>query len=41
MLYLEARELETLKDFLVLTVENLKQRLNDIVNDKEDMNALH
>ena len=41
MLYLEARELETLKDFLVLTVENLKQRLNDMVNDKEDMNALH
>ena len=41
MLYLEARELETLKDFFVLTVENLKQRLNDMVNDKEDMNALH
>lgn len=41
MLYSEARELETLKDFLVLTVENLKQRLNDLINEKEDMNALH
>ena len=33
--------METLKDFLVLTVENLKERLNDMINEKEDMNAIH
>ena len=40
-LYLETRELEALKDFLVMTVENLKQKLNDLTNEKEDMTAIH
>ncbi|TNV83639.1 hypothetical protein FGO68_gene2577 [Halteria grandinella] len=40
-LYLEAQELEALKDFLVKTVENLKQRVHDLVNEKEDLSAMH
>lgn len=40
-MYLEAQELEALKDFLVKTVENLKQRVHDLVNEKEDLSAMH
>ena len=40
-LYTETRELESLKDFLVLTIDTLKQRLNDLINEKEDMSAIH
>ncbi len=41
LLYDETRELETLKDFLVITVDNLKQRLHELINEKEDMSAMH
>ena len=26
---------------MVVTVDNLKQRLNDLINEKEDMSAIH
>ena len=39
-LYIETRELEVLKDFLVNTVENLKLKLKDLINVKEDMSAM-
>jgi hypothetical protein len=37
----ESLELEVLKDFLVGTIENLKQCVNDLNNEKEDMTAIH
>ena len=40
-LYIEARELEILRDFLVLRVENLKLRVHELLNEKEDMAAIH
>ena len=40
-LFTEAQELETLKDFLVMRVENLKLRVNELLNEKEDMAAIH
>lgn len=30
-----------MKDFLVNTVDTLKQRLTDLTNEKEDMTAIH
>lgn len=41
LLLSEAKELITLKDFLVITVENLKQRIHDLMNEKEDLAAMH
>jgi len=40
-LYIEARELEILRDFLVMRVENLKLRVHELLNEKEDMMAMH
>ncbi|CDW79000.1 UNKNOWN [Stylonychia lemnae] len=40
-LYIESRELEILRDFLVLRVENMKLRIEDLLNQKEDMAAIH
>ncbi len=40
-LYIESRELEILRDFLVLRVENLKLRVHELLNEKEDMAAIH
>lgn len=40
-LYIESRELEILRDFLVLRVENLKLRVHELLNEKEDMVAMH
>jgi len=40
-LHQETRELESLKDFLVNTIDNLKQKLSDLANEKEDMTAIH
>jgi hypothetical protein len=34
-------ELHLLKSFLVVMIENLKTRVNDLLNDKEDMLAMH
>lgn len=41
LLLSEAKELTQLKDFLVITVENLKQRVHDLMNEKEDLAAMH
>ncbi len=41
MLYVESRELEVLRDFLVLRVETLKLRVHELLNEKEDMAAIH
>ena len=38
---MEQRELELLRDFLVLRVENMKLRIEDLLNQKEDMAAIH
>lgn len=38
---MEAKELDILKDFLVLRIENLKLRINELLNEKEDMAAIH
>lgn len=40
-LYVDARELEILKDFLTLKMENLKLRVHELLNEKEDMTAIH
>ena len=40
-LYVESRELEWLKDFLVLRVETLKLRMHELLNEKEDLSAIH
>lgn len=40
-LYVESRELEVLRDFLVLRVETLKLRVHELLNEKEDMVAIH
>jgi hypothetical protein len=37
----ESRELEVLRDFLVLRVETLKLRVHELLNEKEDMAAIH
>lgn len=38
---MESRELEVLRDFLVLRVETLKLRVHELLNEKEDMAAIH
>jgi hypothetical protein len=40
-LYVECKELEILKDFFVLRQENLKLRVHELLNEKEDMAAIH
>jgi len=40
-LHQETSELHLLKSFLVITVENLKLKVNDLLNEKEDMIAIH
>ena len=37
----DCTELHLLKSFLVVMVENMKTRVNDLMNDKEDMVAMH
>lgn len=37
----DCTELHLLKSFLVVMVENIKTRVNDLMNDKEDMVAMH
>ena len=37
----EANELHLLKSFMILSVENLKLRVNELSNEKEDMVAIH
>ncbi len=34
-------ELQVLKSFLVVMIENLKTKVNDLLNEKEDMFAMH
>ena len=40
-IYIEAKELEILKEFLVVRLENLKIRVHELLNEKEDMAAMH
>ena len=37
----ESSELHLLKSFLVLSVENMKLKVNELLNEKEDMTAIH
>ena len=37
----ETTELHLLKSFLVVNLENLKTRHNELMNEKEDMQAMH
>jgi len=39
--YVEAKELEILKDFFTFRVENLKLRVHELLNEKEDLAAVH
>ena len=37
----EASELHLLKSFMILSLENLKLKVNELMNEKEDMIAMH
>jgi hypothetical protein len=36
-----AKELEILKDFFTMRIENLKLRVSELLNEKEDLAAVH
>lgn len=40
-LYVETKELELLKDFFTTRIETLKLRVHELLNEKEDMVAIH